>query len=171
MKRVAGEIRIDRQRRRPWRAPITTARRHDVVGGEIGAIGLAVRGDLADVREGQADDERHDQQQHRRARSHRRRRSDGSVQRPAQAPRRHREQRHDQRRGDQAATTPCAPAIQSSVSTRLPSAWPTSGPNASDRQPALAGRDARAGSGCRAGRRGLARRGQRPAPAGPATAR
>ncbi|MND09506.1 hypothetical protein D3C83_328950 [compost metagenome] len=62
MQDVAGEIRIDGNRRalrqldhdRP--AP-------DVIGGEVGAIGLAIGRHFADVRERQSDDQRHQDEQ------------------------------------------------------------------------------------------------------------
>ena len=62
MQRVALEIRVDRQdvafRELDHHRPPP-----HVIGGEVGPIVLAVRGDLADVRKGQAHDQRNQQEQ------------------------------------------------------------------------------------------------------------
>ena len=100
VKDIAGEIRIDRNRRALRQLDHDRAA-PDVVGREIGAIGLSVRRDLADVRERQADDERHQDRAAARRATASPGSVAGSVHRPCEPSRRPRERGDDQRRGDQ----------------------------------------------------------------------
>ena len=99
----------------------------DVISGEIGAICLAARRDLANMREWPGDDQGNDQ-------AHDRQRQDvgalGLRQRPAaaQPASRHDEQRDQDRRCEEKpwAAPACDP--QHRQCTKLPSACPTNGP-------------------------------------------